>query len=49
MMIPDCQRRLDEGAEKLLKLVTDAEDDVKETEIFAAALESLEAAKAASV
>ena len=45
MMIPDSQRRLDVAAEELTKLVNEAEDDVKENEIFGAALEALEAAK----
>ena len=49
MMIPDCQRRLDVAAEELTKLVQDADEDVKTSEIFAGALEALEAAKAATV
>ena len=48
MMIPDCQRRLDAAVEDLVRVVQEAEDDVKATEIYAAALEALEAAKAAS-
>ena len=48
MMIPDCQRRLEVGVQELHKLVEQAEDDVKATELYAAALEALETAKTAS-
>lgn len=48
MMIPDCQRRLEVGVQELHKLVEQAEDDVKATELYAAALEALEIAKTAS-
>ena len=48
MMIPDTQRRLDVAVEELTKLVQEAEEDVKTTEVFKGALEALEAAKAAT-
>lgn len=48
MMIPDTQRRLNVAVEELNKLVQEAEEDVKTTEVFKGALEALEAATAAT-